>query len=80
MARKRLTKQNAINEALYVVAARAINVHPTIMGIRLFFNSLKYLPDDNDTGSKWTWDRMTEAEKQAYTKQYWKDNPLKIKK
>lgn len=47
MARK-INKRNVFNNALYVGTAKALGASDKIIGLRLFFRGLDFLPDENE--------------------------------
>ena len=52
MARK-INKQNVLNNALYVGTAKALGASDKIIGLRLFFRGLDFLPNDDDIDDDW---------------------------
>ena len=63
---KKLTRGDAIGNAVYYVAAKFMQVKPEIIAIRAFLEGINYL-DDDDSGSDWQ-DRVfdsPEAKKKA---------------
>ena len=54
MARK-INKKNILNNALYVGTAKALGASDKIIGLRLFFRALDFLPNDSKDKKKSEW-------------------------
>ena len=53
MARK-INKRSVFNNALYVGTAKALGASDKIIGLRLFFRGLDFLPDnEDDNDNEW---------------------------